>query len=604
MLKKIVSKVAVCLLTISGVSLITIGVIKNSEISKFSYSEKYCNTYFNDGDLFHDQGAQYISDYEPSKDENVIIRLKVKHGSTKEASIRYTFDYNKTKPNYNNSKMEFEKVDDTGLYDYWIGVIPSNEAPYQYQFKLKNNVDEIYYNRDGIFVETPTSTAGDWSIIPDFNTPLWSQGATWYSIMPESYYNQNTINDKTGAEWDSVWGGHNSWAGEWFGGDLSGITSKNDYLSNTLNVTSLFLNPFWVTAHNAGYGCYDFFQIDSALGNDSELLSLVSSLHEDDLKIMLDAVFEYCNVNNILNNVTKMYPDLYTDEYYNFLQREESGAVIESVWGGALIDFSKQITRDYVYSSAESVMLSYIILFGIDAWRMDVGNTLSGTTPDNWETSSQILADIRPYLKEVSNEILFLSEHADSDQLTDGILDSKWNYAFNTALLDWCQNNSNAKILKTTLENAVLAYPRGVSNALYNFLTTHDNEYFYKLIDYDKTSFMTAQILLMTFVGAPCIYYGEETGIKATSLVDDGNKNHSFYTSMNWDESTYDYDIYNLTRSLTRLRLDFEDEYKNGAYMNLFSESQNNENDIFAYARFNDDTCITILNTRCTHKCH
>lgn len=554
------------------------------------------NLYYQDIDVFHDQAAEYISNYEPNKDENVILRIKVRHNSTERAYIEYTFDYNKVNPKYYQSEMKFEAVDITGKYDYFVGAIPANEAPYQYHFHLKNKVDDVFYNQDGLFNETPTSTSGDWSVIPEFSTPLWSQGALWYSIMPESFYNDNTLNDKTGSGWDAIWGAHNTWAGDWFGGDISGIENKEDYLYNELKITSVFLNPIWITAHNAGYGSYDFYQIDSALGNDVEFLKLVQSLHENELKIMLDAVFEYCNVNNILNNITKMYPDLIKDSYYNLLQREEDGTIIESYWSGALIDFSKEITRKYIYTEEESVMLSYIILFGIDAWRMDVGNTLQGTDKENWGTATQILEDIRPYLKEVSDDILYLSEHADSNQLTDGILDSKWSYAFNDAVLTWCQDSSNAKILESTLRDAMYGYPRGVTNSLYNFLTTHDTERFYELIKYDKTSFMSAEILMMTYLGSPCIYFGEEYGLISTEITDSNAMENSFYTSMNWDETTYDYEIFNLVKSLVNLRNEYSDVFKTGGYMNLYSEYNNNENDIYAYARFNNDVVITTLN--------
>lgn len=603
LMKKIVSISIIVVLLCLGCAGVIVGVVRLSDDSPEAYSDAYCNSYLNEGDLFHDQACEYISEISPSSENNLVLRLKAKHGAVKTAEILYTFDYNGVNQTYHQAQMTFENVDNTGYYDYWIGTIPANEAPYNYKFLVQNNVDKVYYNRDGLSVEEPTSTSGDWAIYPNFSTPSWSQGTIWYSIMPESFYNFNTLNDKTGVnggeklDYETVWGGHNSSAGEWFGGDLSGITYKEDYLANVLMIESLFVNPFWITNHNAGYGCYDFYQIDSALGNDVELLKLVSELHEDELKIMLDAVFEYCNVNNILYNITQRYPDLVKDSFYNFVQRDESGNVNESVWSGGLIDFSNQITRETIYTEEESIMLTYIITFGIDAWRMDVGNTLSGSRADNWEDATQILQDIRPYLKEVSDEILFLSEHADTNQLTDGILDSKWNYNFQKAVLSWCNNTSNASILSTALSDAVFgSFTRGVSNSLYNFLTSHDTASFYEEIGYDKTSYMSAYLLMMTYVGSPCVYFNEETGSVSTKLTDLGTMSNSFYTSMNWDSSSYDYDIYNFIKALCTVRNAFKDEYRTGGFMNLYSEYVDNPNDIYAYARFADNVCITVLN--------
>lgn len=602
-MKKVISISIIVALFCLGCAGVVVGAVQLAQNGGSGYSEKNCNKYLADGDLFHDQACEYVSDIQPTSGENLQLRLKVKHGSAKSADILYTFDYNGVNPVYYTAHMTWEKVDPTGLYDYWIGTVPANGAPYNYKFCVQNNVDKAYYNREGLSSDAAVSTSGDWAVLPDFRTPAWSQGVLWYSVMPESFYNADTLNDKTGVnsgentDFETPWGGHNSTLGEWFGGDLGGITHKEEYLANALKVGSLFVNPFWVTNHNAGYGCYDFYQIDSALGNDVELLKLVSALHDDELKIMLDAVFEYCNVNNILYNVTQKYPDLVKDAFYNFVQRDEQGNVKESVWSGGLIDFSKQITRETVYTDEQSVMLTYLITFGIDAWRMDVGNTLSGSRAGNWETATEILQDIRPYLKQISEDVLFLSEHADMNQLTDGILDSKWNYDFQKAVLSWCSNTSNASVLATALGDAVFgSYTRGVSNSLYNFLTTHDTKSFYEQIGYDKVSYMSAYLLMMTYVGSPCVYFNEETGSGATKLTDLGTMTNSFYTSMNWDSSTYDYDVYNFIKALATVRNTFADEYRTGGFLNLYSDYADNPDDIYAYARFADDVCVTVLN--------
>lgn len=116
-----------------------IGCQENTESSEnYSYSTERVNKQYGEVDIFHDQAAEYISNYEPTSDEEVILRVKVRHGSTLEAYVDYTFDYNAINPTYYSNKMEFEAVDNTGRYDYYIGAIAANEAPYQYHFHLKN----------------------------------------------------------------------------------------------------------------------------------------------------------------------------------------------------------------------------------------------------------------------------------------------------------------------------------------------------------------------------------------------------------------------------------------------------------------------------------
>ena len=219
MKKTIITVVSILVLLSLGGAGLGFGIAKIAEnlrlAAAFRYSEANCGQYMQEKDFFHDQACEYISDTEPTGGDNVILRLKVRHGLVKTASIRYTFQYNGTNPTYHNADMVFEKVDVTGRYDYWKGTIPANEAPYQYQFYITNNIDAVYYNRDGISTEASLSTAGDWSIRPGFTTPGWSQGTLWYSVMPESFYNDNTLNDKTGVngegnlDFETVWGlGH------------------------------------------------------------------------------------------------------------------------------------------------------------------------------------------------------------------------------------------------------------------------------------------------------------------------------------------------------------------------------------------------------------
>ena len=564
---------------------------------KYDRSEEHAEDYFYTEDIFHDQAAEFMSPQQPTKDQNVTIRLKVKRGLATEVSIKYSFDLEAGEEAvFYPAPMVFECADDNLNYDYWIGIIPANEAYYRYHFELKNNRETIWFDMNGLSEEAPSNVAGDWYVLPDFKVPEWSQGAVWYSVMPDSFYNGNTLNDKTGTGIGEVWGSsvHSGMTG-YFGGDILGLLAQMDYLKG-LNITSLFINPIWVTAHNAGYGQYDHFQIDSAYGNDDLFLEFVNALHEDELKIMCDAVIQYVNINHIIYNYTGMYPDLYDGKYDNAVQYDENGMPIDSGWGGPLVDFSKKIARDYFYSSEESVLITYILKYAIDGWRMDVGNDLSGSDPDNWGDSTQILADIRRYIKAAGEDLLFLSEHAVDGQLTEGILDSKWNYAFESAVEDWVSGISNAAILSSSLKAAVLELPRPVANAMYNHLTSHDYQRLYDKIGQDDVKFAAAQLIQFTYVGSPVIYYGEEIGLSRPIDVY-ADRTNSFDAAMNWDQSTWNHNLYNFTSALAELRAEYENTYRFGAFADLYSEGRDNPHDVFAYARFDsENTCVTLLN--------
>lgn len=558
-------------------------------------SNSRLNDYFYDEDVFHDQAYTYIAPLQPTSEDNVTLRLKVKRGLAKKVDIKYSFDISSSASDaeFYTAPMVFETTDINSNYDFWIGIIPANEANYRYHFELTNNRETVWYDLNGIGTTEPYSVSGDWYVLTDFYVPEWSQGAVWYSIMPDSYYNANTLNDKVGSGIDNPWGtGIHSGGAEYFGGDIYGLLAQIDYLKG-LNITSLFINPIWVTQHNAGYGAYDLLQIDSAYGNDEVFGEFVNSLHDDDIKLMLDAVIQYVNINNIVYNYTGRYPDIYDGG--DVAMYDDNGNPVDSGWGGPIVDFSKKIAREYFYSAEESVLLTYILKYSIDGWRMDVGNTLTGSDPKNWGTSTQILADIRRYIKNASREVLYLTEHAVATQLSDGTVDSKWNYAFENAVEQWVTDISNAGNLATALKSEFSNMPRNVANASYNHLTSHDYARLYDKVGCDPVKFGAAELIQMTYVGSPVIYYGEEIGL-SRSIENYMSRPNSFDVSMNWDESTWNYELLNLTKALTELRREYSEVYSTGALMDLYYEGVNNPNNIYAYARFAEETCITLTN--------
>lgn len=573
----------------------------NKQTDKMSV--QYVNRYFDDSDLYHDQAYIYMSPLEPTSTDEITLRLKCRYGSCRSAKIWYTED-SVSNCTFQSVNMKFEISDVNGRYEYWIGTLPASSKTRKYHFSLTNDKETVYYNILGLSEEPITFSDADWSIMPDFTTPDWSKGTVWYSAMPDSFYNGNTLNDKTGGNYADAWGNYHTSMSGYFGGDYDGLECKVDYLKE-LGIDSLFINPIWVTTHQAGYGAFDFMQSDSAFGSEEMLKQLTDVLHQNDMQIMLDAVFEYINVSNILYNSAQNYPYLdgaqsMTDSWYNVVQRHENGEAVYSAWGSPCINFSSEIVRDYFYRNNDSVMQYYLREVGIDGWRMDVGNNLSGSDKNNFGTSTQILKDMRQYIKKANEDALFLSEHANGDQF-DYILDSKWNYSFGYAIRDWAAGLSNPSVLMNTIENGVLGLPRSVANASYNFLTTHDLPRLIDIAEYeggDKTSiFNAANLLMFTFVGSPCVYYGEEVGLMGLNVIEKEQAS-SFWNSMEWDESEFNYEIYDMTKALAKLRKEYPSLYTDGAYLNVYSKTDaTNPSGIISFARFAEEgAAITAVN--------
>lgn len=83
-------------------------------------------------------------------------------------------------------------------------------------------------------------------------------------------------------------------------------SKKLDYLLD-LGVNALYLNPIFLSPSTHRYNTTDYYTIDPKLGRMSDFRSLVNSVHQKGMRIILDGVFNHCGrgffaFNDILEN--------------------------------------------------------------------------------------------------------------------------------------------------------------------------------------------------------------------------------------------------------------------------------------------------------------
>lgn len=586
--KKIgISILAFTLVLAIGLGFLISGII---QIGPYTKSRKAVNSYIEE--VFHDQGYIYMQPLEPKITDNVTIRIRVKRGNITSAAILYSVDVDETmtaKMDYRRVEMRFEAEDETGYYEYWVGIIPAQGRAYKYRFEVNNNYEKVYVNALNLVPEENfISSNGDFYVMPGFKTPDWAKGATWYSIMPDGFFNGDIFNDKLTSS-DVVqnpWGNSHYGQNDYFGGDLKGIEKKIAHLKE-LNITAVSINPIWLTNHQAGYGSFDLTQVDAGLGTNEGLKELINILHQNGIKVVLDGVFQYIHQNSIYVNKNGSFP-LAGDN--DILMRDQNGQIVYSTWGQPFLDFSKKITRDFVYASENSIMQIFLREYDADGWRLDVGNDLRGSDSANWGDSEQIVKDMRKYVKAIGEDKLLLSEHGDGKMLTDYTLDSKWNFDFFYPMGEWMGEEKPLNLLEKQLFEAVVRMPRSLANASYNFIANHDFARALFKADGNVNNVMAAQILMMTYVGSPCIFYGDETGMEGIPNPGVPGANEpgaapTSFSSMNWDKNTWNKDIYGLQKSLGNLRKDYAKVFHDGVYKSLLMDLKNN---IFSFARWND----------------
>ena len=91
-----------------------------------------------------------------------------------------------------------------------------------------------------------------------------------------------------------------SGADRYQGGTLKGVRSKLGYLKK-LGISSLWLSPVFKqrghldTYH--GYGIQDFLEVDPRFGTRQDLVELVAAAHQQDIRVILDVIFNHSGDN-------------------------------------------------------------------------------------------------------------------------------------------------------------------------------------------------------------------------------------------------------------------------------------------------------------------
>lgn len=504
-------------------------------------------------EAFHDQGYIYMSPAAPSADDDITIRLRTDRYNVTKAQIQYTLDKGTS---WTAVNMKYEKRDETGYYDLWKGVIPKQREPFFYRFSLANEGDStVYYGTSGI-----KSYQMDFDemfyVIPGFSTPEWSQGATWYYTHTAHFYNADTTNDiyREFLMYDSPYG-NDILAMHRGSGDLKGIAEKLDYIES-LGAEVLSLGPYFSSADMFGFGIDNYASVETALGNESNLIALINEVHSRNMKITTDMIVSYAVYNSKYFNMTKNFPTIgayqsQNSKYSSLFNFPQWPYNFVKIWGSAGFNVSNSDSQKLLYKNNDSIIQRYMNEpYGLDGYRFDaeesVGNLGFDYDPET------IWKDIYSSIKSANKDFLVLSENPTgiADQYNT-LFDSSWQKNGYFAVKDWFEGSFTASQMIDVLQKNLIntARPRALSS--YNFIGQHDVPRLFSDTAEQRDAISALLLLQFTFLGSPVIYFGDEIGL-TNGLYEDQSAN-----PFNWDESTWDYNILNLVRSLGSLRKEY-----------------------------------------------
>ncbi|WP_299486362.1 glycoside hydrolase family 13 protein [Acaryochloris sp. IP29b_bin.137] len=390
------------------------------------------------------------------------------------------------------------------------------------------------------------------------STPDWVKHAIFYQIFPDRFAFRLHPSLPSQVQWEP-WHSPPTLQG-YKGGNLWGIIDRLDYLSD-LGITALYLTPIFQSACNHRYHTHDYYQVDPILGGNEALSALLTAAHDRQIKVVLDGVFNHASrgfffFNDILENGPHSpWVDWFRVEGWPVAAYEGDKTANYVGWSGnrALPQFNHDHpdVREYIMRVAE-----YWVQQGIDGWRLDVPNEVK--VPGFWQ-------EFRDRVKRINPEAYIVGEIWDNAQpwLAGDQFDGVMNYQFRQATIAFAAG-SRVDLAYTTqpayapspalqasdyagrIQELLSWYPWDIQLTQLNLLSSHDTARLWSMVHQDTPSIVLSNLLLFTFPGAPCIYYGDEVGLPGGI---DPDCRRSFPNEADWD-----LDLQALHQQLIQLR--------------------------------------------------
>ena len=413
------------------------------------------------------------------------------------------------------------------------------KSPLEYSFEFKDGAQTLRLGPGGIGPSTDTPFRLDPKTFKPFEVPQWVAKTVFYQIFPERFDNGSKSNDPK----DVIpWNGEPKYF-NFMGGDLAGVSKRVDYLKG-LGVSGIYFNPIFKSPSNHGYETSDYQLVEPRFGTNKEFAELVKTLRKNGIRTVLDGVFNHTAVDFApfadirTNGQSSKFRDWYFIKSFPVVVQENP---TYEAWYG----FPSMPKLNVLNPDVESYLLSVLDFWqkevGLDGWRLDVAN----------EVDERFWRKFRTHLKsKIGSDQWILGEvWGDGSRWLQGDQwDSVMNYQFRDATLRYiARNQSSPADYMSRLMSTYESYAPQVSRNLLNLISSHDTPRFIHECGGDRRLAMLGATLLMTWVGAPSIYYGDEVGMEGG--VDPDNRR-----GMRWDLATDKNDILAHYKLLAQVR--------------------------------------------------
>lgn len=488
-----------------------------------------------------------MSEYCHGLDENrIVYRMRSARGDLKNVTLYYGDTACRVTPIiFTPVPMQLVMID---LYhDYWQVIVDSPYNRVYYYFELDDGIETRLYYGD-IFTDRLVDDRSQYFKLP-FNhraditkVPDWVHDAVVYNIFPDSFATSRKHISLESDEMDY----HGHTVKGRLGGTLRGVAENVDYLKD-LGINCVYLNPIFAAGEYHKYDLLDYFHVDPCFGGNEAFREMVHTLHASGIRVIIDGVFNHCGwfffaFDDVVKNQENSQ---YRDWFYHLTFPVERPETPETYPSYACFAYERMMpklntanpeVRDYFCR----VGRYWVEEFGIDGWRLDVAS----------EVDDGFWRAFRRAVKEVNPDALLIGEVWESANhwLQGDMFDSTMNYDFRKhCSLFFAEQSIDAADFSGRITNMLMRYRMQTVPAQLNLLDSHDVSRFLSVCDGDIAKYRLAILFLMTFVGMPTIFYGDEQGIQ-------GVLEEEYRRPMLWNAG--DLELYGFFRKAVAMRND------------------------------------------------
>lgn len=482
--------------------------------------------------------------------------------------------------------VKMNKVASDLYFDYYEACIKSEINRIYYYFLLNDGNETKYYFSDFIRTILPDDRSEYYKLPYNHRadlalTPKWVKDAVIYNIFPDSFATSKEFISGTGLKKVHKCENENIVLSK-NGGTINGITENVNYLKN-LGVNCIYLNPFFAACEYHKYDTVDYFSVDPCFGSNDDFKRMISVLHENGIRVLIDGVFNHCGWNHFafMDVVKNQENSKYVDWFYDLKFPVSKPKNPEDYPTYACFAYERLMpklntanpeVRDYLCKVGEY----WIKEFDVDGWRLDVASEVND---DFWRC-------FRKRVKEVKSDAFIIGEvwEKAGHWMQGDMYDSCMNYDLRKfCKYFFAESIIDSETFDAGVTDMLLRYKKDLSFGQLNLLDSHDVSRFLTVCDGNVDKFKLALIFQMMFKGVPSIFYGDEQGFVGVT-EDEYRRPMSFETKG---------DLFSFYKKLIDIRKN-ENSVKLGEYRCIHKEF---EGKLYSFEReFNDERVLVVLN--------